>query len=356
MSTIQANGMRDSGGNIITFGEGGSSSASDVTYDNTTSHLTADDVQEAIDELAASAGSGGHTIKDSTTTFTQRDNLKFTGPGVSVTDDSSGNATVVNISGGGGSADLPRADYETSPATATHVIGDIVYYNDKAYDVTSAIAIGDSLVVSSGTTVGNISERAGNLSYEVFGLPGGGGGGGTSNPSVATYEEATALHNHEVGEYVYFNSIIYKVTSAITEGGTIAVGTNVALDPNLTGGEQFCIEGIPESGNMGDLLWINLSPESDFAETTLAINISGYRALKMYTKEGACEAYIVSGTTTQALVVTIWYDTNRQALAGYERVLSISASNEVTIGDAQALHTGNTANGRCIPYAIFGLV
>ena len=35
------------------------STAADVTYDNTGSGLTADDVQEAIDELAAGAGGGG---------------------------------------------------------------------------------------------------------------------------------------------------------------------------------------------------------------------------------------------------------------------------------------------------------
>lgn len=39
---------------------------------------------------------GGHVIKDSTATFTQRDNLQFTG-GVLVTDDATNNATIVNI-------------------------------------------------------------------------------------------------------------------------------------------------------------------------------------------------------------------------------------------------------------------
>ena len=42
-------------------GGGGASSADDVTYDNTTSGLTADNVQEAIDELAQ--GGGGSTVE-----------------------------------------------------------------------------------------------------------------------------------------------------------------------------------------------------------------------------------------------------------------------------------------------------
>lgn len=36
-------------------GGGGSSTASDVSYDNTTSQLTADNVQEAIDEVNTTA-------------------------------------------------------------------------------------------------------------------------------------------------------------------------------------------------------------------------------------------------------------------------------------------------------------
>ena len=43
------------------------------------------------------SGSGGHTIQDSTSSFTQRTNLKFTGSLVGVSDDPLNNATVVNI-------------------------------------------------------------------------------------------------------------------------------------------------------------------------------------------------------------------------------------------------------------------
>lgn len=44
----------------------------------------------------SSGGSSGHTIKDSTTSFTNRDGLKFTG-NVTITDDSVGGNTVVNV-------------------------------------------------------------------------------------------------------------------------------------------------------------------------------------------------------------------------------------------------------------------
>ena len=48
---------------------GGASAAEDVTYDNGASGLTATDVQEAIDELAASSGSGGTAISGTVTTY-----------------------------------------------------------------------------------------------------------------------------------------------------------------------------------------------------------------------------------------------------------------------------------------------
>jgi hypothetical protein len=46
--------------------------------------------------------SSGHTIKDSTISYPQRKNLKFTGDGVTVTDDNISDTTIVNISNNGG--------------------------------------------------------------------------------------------------------------------------------------------------------------------------------------------------------------------------------------------------------------
>lgn len=45
-------------------GSGGSTTAADVSYNNTSSHLTADDVQEAIDELNTAIGSITVTAAD----------------------------------------------------------------------------------------------------------------------------------------------------------------------------------------------------------------------------------------------------------------------------------------------------
>lgn len=82
--------------------------AADVTYDNTQSGLTADDVQEALDELAAGAGGGGvdpETIAPVETTTT---------------------------------------------ATVAHPLGSIFYLNDVLYRALSDIAVGGTINTASG--------------------------------------------------------------------------------------------------------------------------------------------------------------------------------------------------------------
>jgi len=111
-------------------GGGGASSADDVTYDNSTSGLSADNVQSAIDELAQGSGgstvevtqvqttgtkiatitvdsvgtdlyapnggAGGHTIVDEEgASLTQRTNLQFNG--VYLEDNSTDDTTEVNV-------------------------------------------------------------------------------------------------------------------------------------------------------------------------------------------------------------------------------------------------------------------
>ncbi len=62
-------------------------------------------LQQQIDEISTTGGTGGgHTIQDEGASETQRTNLNFVGAGVSVTDDSGNDATVVTINGGGDGA------------------------------------------------------------------------------------------------------------------------------------------------------------------------------------------------------------------------------------------------------------
>ena len=53
----------------------------------------------------------------------------------------------------------------------------------------------------------------------------------TTSGNLATIEEtSTASQAYAVGDYMVYNGILYKVTQAITSGGTITVGTNITAD------------------------------------------------------------------------------------------------------------------------------
>ncbi len=81
-------------------GEGGSSDAGDINYDNTTSQLTADNVQEAIDEVVANAGTASEDI-----------------------------LTLQNVQG-----------YDEYDETQTYAVGDYAIYNNIVYECTTAVS------------------------------------------------------------------------------------------------------------------------------------------------------------------------------------------------------------------------
>lgn len=87
----------------ITYASGGSETpatdASEVEYDNTTSQLTADNVQEAIDEVVANAGTASEDI-----------------------------LTLQNVQG-----------YDEYDETQTYAVGDYAIYNNIVYECTTAV-------------------------------------------------------------------------------------------------------------------------------------------------------------------------------------------------------------------------
>jgi len=81
-------------------GGGGSSDAGDINYDNTTSQLSADNVQEAIDEVVANANTASEDI-----------------------------LTLQNVQG-----------YDEYDETQTYAVGDYVIYNNVVYECTTAVS------------------------------------------------------------------------------------------------------------------------------------------------------------------------------------------------------------------------
>ena len=100
------------------------------------------------------------------------------------------------------------APLETSPASAAHAAGDQLIYNDVLYKVTAAIAIGDSL------TVGTNIATARKIVYQI-----------SATESMIAHIEysTTASQAYAVGDYLLYDWTLYKVTTAITQGGTITI-------------------------------------------------------------------------------------------------------------------------------------
>lgn len=52
-------------------------------------------------------------------------------------------------------------------------------------------------------------------------------GGGIKPGSIAAIETSPATSNHSVGDYIVYGGTLYKVTTAITAGESLVVGTNI---------------------------------------------------------------------------------------------------------------------------------
>ena len=70
--------------------------------------------------------------------------------------------------------------------------------------------------------------------------------GGSGGAKVeAEYEVTPAQNNHASGTIIYFNQKFYKVTTAITAGDTITIGTNIT-NANLGTGTQVFVKNMPK--------------------------------------------------------------------------------------------------------------
>lgn len=95
------------------------------------SNITITQVDKKLVIASTGGGGSGHTIEDEGTPLTTRSKLNFVGAGVTVTDDSGDDATVVTILGGG--SDVPL------PGTVTYTgdqITEIALSGGNTYDIT----------------------------------------------------------------------------------------------------------------------------------------------------------------------------------------------------------------------------
>ena len=254
------------------------STAADVTYDNTGSGLTADDVQEAIDELAA----GGSATEKAD------------------------QATIAPVEA-------------STTATEAHPLGSIFYLNGVLYRALADIAIGGAINTGAGgnatqTSVAmnfkrvvtltsaqyaslSAAEKAADIVYIVTDKPipeiststpqmdGTGAAGSTgevsdaghvhpsdtskANETELAYVESgsTATRNYTEGQYFTMGGALYQATTAIASGATFNSGS---------GGNCTLVSG----GGLNDLK-SRITPIVVDANFGVYINSSGYGTVSL---------------------------------------------------------------------------
>ena len=192
------------GGGVTSFnGRSGSVSPADGDYNITQVAPTSGATEGQVVQIGSNgkftvgnAPSSGHIIKDSTTTFTQRENLKFTG-NVSVTDDSVNNATVIAVDGGDGHT-IVNASGTEMPTESKLQFG-------EGFSVADDSTNGKTIVTPDSGVLAK-QEELSNLVLT-----------GTTNTSGATIASGTCF---------VLNGDFVTAKAAIASGATFTLNTN----------------------------------------------------------------------------------------------------------------------------------
>lgn len=125
----------------------------------------------------------------------------------------------------------------TSTASKNYAVGEYMFYDWEFYRVITVITAGDTIVttgagqnVTEVTVGGELASLNSNLATKA------------NQADVATIENgSTASKAYYVGDFVYRNGTLYKVTQNISIGGTFTVDTNIVT---ATIGENIRAEDV----------------------------------------------------------------------------------------------------------------
>jgi len=144
--------------------------------------------------------------------------------------------------GGDGTANANIAVVEdTSTASQAYSVGDLLVYSGQLYRVTAAIAQGDTITPGTNVTPTTVANE---LDSSVAGVSSFNGRTGAVTPQAADYppsligaaaasdiaqaEESPATAAHAENSFLIYNGQLYRVTSPISIGDALTVGTNIA--------------------------------------------------------------------------------------------------------------------------------
>lgn len=172
-----------------------------------------------------------------------------------------------------------------------------------------------------------------------------------ANQSQIAYVETgtTTSRAYSVGEYFCWNGMLYRVTTAISNGGTINPGTNC---------EPKTVTTMPGS----ELVWTNPNPTSSFPDGTISIDLSRFTAIHIVFKgtasdSGVVDAHLtIDGATHTVAVFTL--PPSGSAAVGLSRSFTPSATGIACgSGLVKTLLNGTraTENNRIVPQKIYGI-
>ena len=218
------------------------------------------------------------------------------------------NSTKLVTSGGVYSADKATREMiapveENATSSAPYTIGEQLIFNGVLCEATSAISIGDTLAMGTNLSTANkITNRDSTPTANSTKLVTSGGVYSADNQireNIANVEGATSAHPYTVGKQLIFNGLLCKVTSAISVGDTLAVGTNLALSDNVVEQIYSLNQGLTNSlADMNNVLGAkNLLPTTAITQTFNGVTFTA----------NADGTVTVSGTATETTYYGIQY-------------------------------------------------
>ena len=267
----------------IQTGGGGASSAEDVSYDNTDSGLTASNVQDAIDELADGSSSGDY---EDLTNLPSINGVELLGNkaigllsgNIQVDSDKIGyNNAISGLSATNVKSAIDElanspvaktnieAVYEETTALSAHSVNEYIYMNNLLYRVTSAISIGDSIVVDTNVELADDIEE-GTEAY-VSNMPGASGGSSGGGSGTGNYPDLTnkpringveLLGNKTVG---LLSSNIQINSDKIGYNGLVSGASNVQTALNTL---KTAIDN--QSGSGQEIFWFDTELQTWFSD------------------------------------------------------------------------------------------
>lgn len=298
--------------------------------------------------ISSTGGGGGHTIQDEGTPLTQRTNLNFVGAGVTVTDDSGNDATVVTISGGGGTIDGSGTTNEITYWVDSNTVGALPVATYPSLTelahvkgVTSAIQTQlDGKLSDSGDTGTGTYNFTGST---VFRLP------SNSNPTLSSV--GAIAHDDTVtdwtdglwksyngtGIYAFVQLPLSEMTNP-SDGRLIAYNTSTNTF-NLvvpTGGGDVTKVGTPANNQMA--VWTGdgtLEGTSDFTYDGTNLNLVTGKNLQI---AGATILADSAGTTTLSNIDALDATTEATIEGAIDTLANLTSiqGRTVTLADAGA--------------------